>query len=106
MHTICFKEHITESVQKVVERMANVTYSMVEKSCNKLLIGKTFWKGLALPLILHASKIIQYTKEDLNKLQRKEKKVFRAILRAPGYTATESIKGDRGLFKQSKRQKI
>ena len=30
-------------------KMANITYSVIEKSCNQLLIGKTFWKSIALP---------------------------------------------------------
>ena len=92
---LCFKEQITESINKA-QRMANVTYSVVEKSCNRLLISKTFWKGLALPTILHASEIIQYTKEDLNKLQRVENKVYRAILRVPSYTATGALRGEIG----------
>ena len=28
--------------------LSNMTYSVIEKSCNKLLIGKTYWKSVAL----------------------------------------------------------
>ena len=29
-------------------KLSNMTYSVIEKSCNKLLIGKTYWKSVAL----------------------------------------------------------
>ena len=39
-------------VQKKAGTIAKNTYSVIEKCCNKVLIGKTFWKGVALPFIL------------------------------------------------------
>ena len=33
-------------------KMANLTYCIIEKSCNKLLSGKTYWKNIILPSVL------------------------------------------------------
>ena len=44
-------------------KMPNITYSVIEKSCNKLLIGKTFWKRIALPSLLYGTHIINLTND-------------------------------------------
>lgn len=92
---LCFKEQIGESINEA-RTMANVTYSVPEISFNRLLIGKTFWKGLVLQSVLHASEIIQYTEEDLDKFQSIGDMVYTALLRVPGYTATEALRGEIG----------
>ena len=33
---------------------------VIEKSCNKLLIGKTFWKVIALPYILMGNQVVNF----------------------------------------------
>ena len=38
-------------------RYANLMPAVIAKSCNKLLIGKTYWKSAALPAILHDSEV-------------------------------------------------
>ena len=43
------RNYFKTQIGKIIEnarKMANITYSMIEKSCNKLLIGKTFWKSI------------------------------------------------------------
>ena len=45
------------------QRMANMTYGVVARCCNKLLIGKTFWKTLALPSILYGVNTFYITEE-------------------------------------------
>ena len=32
--------------------------SVIAKSCNKLMTGKTYWKSAALPAILHGTEVI------------------------------------------------
>ena len=49
-----------------------MTYSIVARCCNRLLIGKTYWKGIALSTVLFASEILEYTEEKLNKLQSRK----------------------------------
>ena len=48
------RQHILEKAKK----MANLTYCIIEKSCNKLLIGKTYRKSI-LPSILYRNKYNQ-----------------------------------------------
>ena len=48
--------------------MANITYSVIERSCNKLLIGKTFWKTIVLPSILYGTNIINLTEDNINEI--------------------------------------
>lgn len=59
--TIENKRNIFSAQKKIAiekaEKMANMTYPIIAKSCNKILIGKTYWKQVALPSILFGSKI-------------------------------------------------
>ncbi len=67
------------------------------RCCNRLLIGKTYWKGIALSKILFSSEVLDYTVDELNKLQRIENSVYRTILQLPTYTANSAtIRGDIG----------
>ena len=76
--------------------MSNIIYSVISRACDRLLIGKTFWKGLAMPSFLYGSEIIYYTRTEIQKLQVIDNKVYRGILRAPSSTAIESLRGDVG----------
>ena len=38
--------------------MSNLTYSVIEKSCHKVLIGKNYWKGVVLPRILYGLEVV------------------------------------------------
>ena len=57
----CFKKQ-KEKVLKEAERLGSQLYSVLGNCCNRMLIGKTFWKGLALPNLLYASDIMVYNK--------------------------------------------
>lgn len=91
----CFKEHRKEVIQKA-EKMANMTYSIILRSCNKLLIGKTYWKSVVMPMLLHGTSVIDFTKEEIRKVQSVENSVYRTILGARRYTAEEGIRGEVG----------
>ena len=58
-------------------KMANLTYCIIEKSCNKLLIGKTYWKNIILPSILYGTNIINLSEDDIRELQTIEYGVYR-----------------------------
>ena len=51
-------------------KMANMTYTVIAQSVNKILIGKTYWKSVVLPSILHGTNVIQFTKFELEELQK------------------------------------
>ena len=91
----CFKDH-KEEILKKAQRMANLTYSVIHKSCNKMLIGKTYWKSVVMPMLLHGASVIDFKKEELRKLQSIENGVFRMIVGARRYTADEGVRGEVG----------
>ena len=67
------------------------------KRCNKILIGKTFWKSEALPAILYGTPVIGINETEIKRLQRIENAVGRRILGAPKYATVATIKGEIGL---------
>jgi hypothetical protein len=77
-------------------RMSRMTYSVTVRSCNKMLIGKTYWKSVVLPSILHASAAIIWNDGEQEKLQIIENGVWRQILGAPSYAAVATLQGDVG----------
>ena len=85
-----------EEMMKKAQKLANVTYSVIAKSCNKILIGKTFWKSVAIPSILHGVNMINMTETDIEKLQRIENGVYRQILCGPKYAARTTLRGEIG----------
>ena len=90
-----FKAQNEEMIKKG-NRMFGVIYSILGRSCNRLLIGKTFWKNMALPNILYGSEAICLNKNTLDKLQVIENKAYRAILQLPQYTPSEFLRGEIG----------
>ena len=66
--------------------MEYITYSMIDKSVNRLLIGKAYWKAVALPTVLHGINAINMNKVEINKLQITENNVYRKFHKAPSYT--------------------
>ena len=49
--TKCFKRHKEETI-KQARKIANMTDSVMHKSCNKIIIGKMYWKSVVLPSVL------------------------------------------------------
>ena len=90
-----FKTQREKIIQKA-RKMANLTHCVIEKSCNKLLIGKTYWKSVALPTILYGTNIVNLTEENIKVLQRIENSVYRTILGAAHYTANATLRGEIG----------
>lgn len=88
-----FGIHKKEMLKKA-QKLANATYSIIERSCNKLMVGKAYWKNLALPSILHGIEIINLTEQEINKLQTIENSVYRKILNAPSYATNSSLRGE------------
>ena len=90
-----FKEQKKEIMIKA-QRMSNMTYGIIKKSCNKILIGKIYWKTIALPSILYATKASTLNENEIQKLQRLENAVFRHILGAPPYAPICTLRGEIG----------
>ena len=84
------------NIQEKAETIAKNTYSVIEKCCNKVLIGKTFWKGVALPSILMGNQVANFNKTQINELQTTENGVYRKILGGVPGTVLETVRGDIG----------
>ena len=91
----CFQEHKKQIINKA-HKYINQTASVAARSCNRLMIGKVFWKGVALPSLLHSTEAIFLTKDEINKLQILENKAYRLILRAPKYTPNSALRAEVG----------
>ena len=72
----------------LAEKMANMTFSVVHRSFNKVLIGKTYWKSVVQPRVLNASSVVVWSGEEKEKekFARVENRVWRQIPGAPVYT--------------------
>lgn len=90
-----FKEHKNKCINKG-RKLANNIYSIVTRCSNRILIGKTYWKGLALSNILYGTEVIKINEEELKTLQRIDNQVYRAILQVPSYTAVEGLRAEIG----------
>ena len=77
-------------------RYANLMHAVIAKSCNKLLIGKTYWKSAALPAMLHGSEVVCYIENQITKLQTEENKALRYTVNARKCTAISALRGDVG----------
>ena len=91
----CFNEYKKDCILKA-RKFANMTYSTIANACDKILVGKTFWKSIAMPSFLYASEILEYTEEELKTLQRIDNQVYRAILGLPIYTASSALRSEIG----------
>ena len=60
-------------------------FVVLGNSWSRMLIGKTYYKGLSLPNILYGQELIIYNKNDLDRLWIIENKAFRFILQVPTY---------------------
>ena len=90
-----FQQHKKQKILQA-RRMTNLTYSVIARSCNKVLLGKTYWKSVVLPSILYASSVVTWTRKELEDLQRTDNQVWRQILGAPRYSQVVALPGEVG----------
>ena len=67
-----------------------MTNSVFEKSFHRVMMGKTYWKGVVLPSALYGAEVI-------DKLQKAENTAMRRILKAPKCTSHAAIRGEIGI---------
>merc|ERR1711972_190554 len=95
----CFnnqKQHNKDEATKY----SNIIPAIIYRSCNRLLIGKTYWKNIILPKILYGSEIINYTKTDIEALQQSENRAYRYIFQATKNTPVATLRGEVGASSQ------
>ena len=91
----CFKAHKEQKI-KTSKLFSNMTYSVIQKSCNKLTIGKTYWDSVVMPAVMYGTVVVTWNVGELKELQREENKVWRFILGGPGHVSTAAMRGDMG----------
>ena len=90
-----FKAQKKDMLDRAKWRMRE-THSVIEKSCNRVMVGRTYWKSGALPGILKCSEVMNFTKGQTEELQKTENRVYRIILGATGSTPLEALRGEIG----------
>ena len=90
-----FKNHIENRIKKA-KKLENATFSMIESSCNRGLVGKVYWKNVCVPAILYGFNTAKITEKEINSLQVIENGVYRKILKAPSYAPTGTLRGEIG----------
>ena len=75
----CFLQHKKEKIMQS-RKIANLTYSIIERSCSKILIGKTYWKSVVLPGILYTSSVLTWTLKEMDEMECIENQVWRQML--------------------------
>ena len=78
-------------------KMGKLAYSVTARACNRIEIGKTYWKNVALPSSLYGGNIVVWREGELNKLQIAENEVLRRLVGAPGYVAMAGVRGEVGI---------
>ena len=91
----CFSSHKEDKLQ-LARKFLNVMYSVISGCTNKLIVGKMYWKSIALPSILYGSAVIDWSRNEMQTLQRIENTVWRGLLGAPGYTPNTVLQGEIG----------
>ena len=97
-----FHEYRKRRIQ-LAEKMAKLTFSVISRSCDKLLIGNTYWKSMVQPRVLSAAAVVVWTREEKRQWQRVDNRVWRQILGAPVYIPVVALwGGDRGIISGGK----
>ena len=70
-----------------------MTNSVIEKSCHRVMMGKTYWKGVVLPSALYGAEVIDMKGEEIDKLQKSREKCNEKNLESTKVGCTSSNKG-------------
>ena len=77
-------------------KMTGMILNAGNRSVNKYEVGRSLWKGMAVPYCLYGSEITYYREGDVAKLERAQNIVGRWGLGVPRCTAVEAIRGEMG----------
>ena len=77
--------------------------SVISRSSNKIMIGKTYWKSVVLADILYGAEFASFKQKEIEELQRAENQANRYILGAPIYTPICTLRGEIGASKMENR---
>ena len=98
---VCNKKDLFQNYRKekikTARLLAEQTLSIISKSCNRMLVGKTYWKGVAVPAILYGSPVVRWRKKEIGILEGIQNSVGRKILKTGMYASTDGIRGEIGM---------
>ena len=80
-----------------------MTPTVTARGCNRILLGKTFYKGVVLPTTMYNTEIMYFTDIEIEKIQKEENKLYRYLLNAPVHTSIAAIRGKIGVSCQKTR---
>ena len=98
----CHKVQRTEATKRE-KKYSSMMPAIIHKSCNRILIVKTYWKGAALPTILHGTEAIYLSNTYLANIQKEENKALYYIVNARRQTAITDLRGEFGISLPSTR---
>ena len=68
-------------MMKKIKRVSVMTNSVIEKCCHRVMMGKTYWKGVVSPSALYGAEVIDTKGKEIDKLQIAENTAMRIILK-------------------------
>jgi len=91
-----FDKHRVEMVNRA-KWMSSMTSSVIEKSCHRVMVGKSYWKGVVLPRVLYGAEVVRLKVEDMNSIQKQENAAMRRMLEAGRGVAIAGMRGEIGM---------
>jgi len=76
----------------------HLIYECTSARLNKILIGKTIWQQIVIPTIMYGSSCIDYTKHQVNTLEKCQLRIFKRLMSLPRYTPNSFILNECRLF--------
>ena len=74
-----FQSHKEEVIKKATF-YSNMMYHVTGKSVNRMLVGKTYWKNMIIPKLLHGTGVMSFNAKEIGELQIQENAAYRRIL--------------------------
>ena len=74
-----FQSHKEEVIKKAT-LYSNMTYHVTGKCVNRMLVGKTYWKNMIIPKLLHGTGVMTFNAKEIGELQLQENAAYRRIL--------------------------
>ena len=89
------KGYVEEKIKKA-QKLDNWIKYLLRGKMLKTVVGKSLWKGMLMPSMLHCMGAIPLKKNEIRKIDNIQMKVYRAILEMPKRTAKEYLLGEIG----------
>merc|ERR1711875_143339 len=90
-----FKKENEDLLEKA-DKKVNMVMAEVQKSADKVIVGKAIWKLVTMPSILFGRAVVPTSKTMANALQRKENRIWRYLMGIGGYSTVAALRGEMG----------